>query len=206
LEMIAGGGPEAFYSGELAERIAETVSADTPRTGAMTYADITGYEAKTRDAVCAPYRAYRVCTMGPPTSGGVAVLQMLGQLERFPIAEMGVRNPLTWHLFVESQRLAYADRELYLADSDYVPVPVAGLVDRDYLASRSGLIAPDRRLTEVTAGTPPGADTALADGDEPEEHGTSHFAVVDADQIMISYTSTIEGAFGSGLMTGGFFL
>ncbi|KZX93140.1 gamma-glutamyltranspeptidase, partial [Erythrobacter sp. HI0019] len=206
LEMIAGGGPEAFYSGELAERIAETVSADTPRTGAMTYADITGYEAKTRDAVCAPYRAYRVCTMGPPTSGGVAVLQMLGQLERFPIAEMGVRNPLTWHLFVESQRLAYADRELYLADSDYVPVPVAGLVDRDYLASRSGLIAPDRRLTEATAGTPPGADTALADGDEPEERGTSHFAVVDADQIMISYTSTIEGAFGSGLMTGGFFL
>jgi len=205
-ETIAAAGPSAFYSGPLAREIAATVAADTPREGAMTYADITSYDAKLRDAVCGSYRAYRVCTMGPPTSGGVAVLQMLGQLERFDLAELGLRNPVTWHLFVESQRLAYADRELYLADSDYVSVPVAGLVEPGYLATRSALIGEGSTLSEVAAGVPAGAPTALADGDEPEEHGTSHFAVVDAKRTMISYTSTIEGAFGSGLMAGGFFL
>ncbi|WVN98556.1 gamma-glutamyltransferase family protein [Qipengyuania sp. HL-TH1] len=205
-ETIAAAGPSAFYSGPLSHEIAATVAADTPREGAMTYADITGYEAKLRDAVCGTYRAYRVCTMGPPTSGGVAVLQMLGQLERFDLAELGLRNPVTWHLFVESQRLAYADRELYLADSDYVSVPVAGLVEPGYLAARSALIGEGSTLSEVTAGVPTGAPVALADGDEPEEYGTSHFAVVDAERTMISYTSTIEGAFGSGLVAGGFFL
>ncbi len=205
-EAIAQAGSAAFYSGSLAREIAATVAADTPRDGAMTYADITSYEAKARDGVCGSYRAYRVCTMGPPTSGGVAVLQILGQLERFDLAAMGLRNPATWHLFVESQRLAYADRELYLADSDYVSVPVAGLVDPDYLASRSTLIDAGRTIPEAMPGVPEGAPLALADGDEPAEHGTSHFAVVDADRTMISYTSTVEGAFGSGLMAGGFFL
>ena len=205
-EAIAAGGPRAFYTGGLAREIAETVSADTPRDGAMSYADITGYKAKTRDGVCGTYRAYRICTMGPPTSGGIAVLQILGQLERFDLTALGVDNPATWHLFVESQRLAYADRELYLADSDFVSVPVAGLVDPEYLDSRSALIEADTALGTVTAGIPEGAPTAVADGNEPEEHGTSHFAVVDANSTMVSYTSTIEGAFGSGLMAGGFFL
>ena len=205
-EAIAAAGPRAFYTGSLAREIAETVSADTPRDGAMSYADITGYEAKTRDGVCGTYRAYRICTMGPPTSGGIAVLQILGQLERFDLTTLGVDNPATWHLFIESQRLAYADRELYLADSDFVSVPVAGLIDPDYLGSRSALIEACTALGTVTAGIPEGAPTAAADGNEPEEHGTSHFAVVDADSTMVSYTSTIEGAFGSGLMAGGFFL
>ena len=205
-EAIAAAGPRAFYTGSLAREIAETVSADTPRDGAMSYADITGYEAKTRDGVCGTYRAYRICTMGPPTSGGIAVLQILGQLERFDLTALGVDNPATWHLFIESQRLAYADRELYLADSDFVSVPVAGLIDPDYLGSRSALIEAGAALGTVTAGIPEGAPTAAADGNEPEEHGTSHFAVVDADSTMVSYTSTIEGAFGSGLMAGGFFL
>ncbi|QYJ07345.1 gamma-glutamyltransferase [Qipengyuania flava] len=205
-EAIAKAGPEAFYKGEIASEIAATVAADTPKPGAMTLADITGYEAKTRDALCGDYRGYTVCTMGPPTSGGVAVLQILGQLERFDLAALGPRNPVTWHLFIESQRLAYADRELYLADSDFVSVPVAGLTDPAYLAARSALIAQDSRMAEVAAGTPAGASAALADGDEPEEKGTSHFAVVDAAGTMVSYTSTIEGAFGSGLMAGGFFL
>ena len=205
-ETIAEAGPDAFYTGALAQEIASTVTDDTPHAGAMTPADIAGYEAKEREPVCGSYRAYRICAMGPPTSGGVAVLQMLGQLERFDLAEMGLRNPRTWHLFVESQRLAYADRELYLADSDFVSVPLPGLVDPEYLAGRSALIAADARLAEAQPGTPPGADRSLADGDEPEEHGTSHFAVVDGSGVMISYTSTIEGAFGSGLMAGGFFL
>lgn len=205
-EAIAAGGRSAFYSGDLAAEIAATVAADTPRAGAMTAADVAAYEAKERDALCGDYRGYRVCSMGPPTSGGIAVLQILGQLERFNLTALGAENPVTWHLFLESQRLAYADRELYAADSDFVSVPARGLVDPDYLASRSALISADSTLGEVTAGTPPGAPQALADGDEPEEQGTTHFAVVDDAGTMVSYTSTVEGPFGSGLMVGGFFL
>ena len=205
-DAIAKAGPAAFYSGPLAREIAATVAADTPRPGAMTEADVAAYRAIERDGVCGMYRAYRICSMGPPTSGGVAVIQMLGQLERFDLAALGAENPVTWHLFLESQRLAYADRELYLADSDFVKVPVAGLIDPSYLAKRSALISPDSTMQAVRAGTPAGAPSALADGNEPEEHGTSHFAVVDSDGTMVSYTSTIEGSFGSGLVAGGFFL
>ncbi|SFO88190.1 gamma-glutamyltransferase [Qipengyuania nanhaisediminis] len=205
-ESLASGGREAFYSGTRALAIATAVAADTPKPGAMTYEDIAGYEAKERNAVCSSYRTYRICSMGPPTSGGVAVQQMLLQLERFDLASLGADNPVTWHLFLESQRLAYADREIYLADTDFVSVPVEGLLDRTYLAGRSALISPQESLAEAKAGTPPGATTAMADGDEPEEHGTSHFAVVDSENTMVSYTSTIEGAFGSGLMVGGFYL
>ncbi|MXO51876.1 gamma-glutamyltransferase [Erythrobacter gaetbuli] len=205
-EKIAAGGAEAFYKGEHALAIATTVAADTPKPGAMTYSDVTEYEAKERGAVCSSYRAYRICSMGPPTSGGIAVQQILGQLERFDLRALGADNPVTWHLFVEAQRLAYADRELYLADSDFVSVPVAGLLDKSYLAERSALISPDRSIEVAEAGRPRGAPIALADGDEPEEHGTSHLAVVDGEGTMVSYTSTIESAFGSGLMVGGYYL
>ncbi|MBX7536608.1 gamma-glutamyltransferase [Qipengyuania sp. GH1] len=206
LEAIATKGPEAFYTGPNAVALAATVAAQTPRPGAMSVQDVATYRAKERDAVCTSYRAYRICSMGPPTSGGVAVQQILGQLERFDLAALGRHNPLTWHLFLESQRLAYADRELYLADSDYVSVPVEGLLDHDYLAQRSALISADSTLGLVQPGKPRGAPQALADGDEPEEHGTSHIAVVDNNGTMVSYTSTVEGAFGSGLMTGGYYL
>ena len=205
LRRVAQGGAQAFYRGETAEAIAREVAAATPRERPMTVADLAAYQAQPRDAVCGRYRGYRICGMGPPSSGGVAVIQMLGQLERFDLAASGVGNPLTWHLFAESQRLAYADRELYLADSDFVAVPVAGLIDPAYLAARSRLIRPDARLETVEAGRPTSAQ-ARADGDEPEENGTSHLAVVDAAGTMVSYTSTIEGPFGSGLMTGGFYL
>ncbi len=206
LERIAADGASAFYTGELAEEIAETVASETPRDGAMTPADLAAYRANDRDAVCGFYRSYRVCGMGPPSSGGIAVLQILGQLERFDLAALGQYNPLTWHLFVESQRLAYADRELYIADSDYVAVPVAGLIDPAYVARRSELISIETSVAAAEPGLPAGADMALADGDEPEERGTSHVAVVDPAGTMVSYTSTIEGVFGSSLMTGGFYL
>lgn len=203
---IAAAGPSAFYAGQLGKQIAATVAAGTPRPKPMTAADVAAYQAKQREAVCGSYRDYRICSMGPPTSGGIAVLQILGQLERFDLKALGAENPVTWHLFLESQRLAYADRELYLGDSDFVSVPVKGLIDKTYLARRSALIDPKGSLSSVVAGNPAGAPQALADGDEPEEHGTTHFAVVGPDRTMVSYTSTIEGAFGSGLMAGGFFL
>ena len=210
MRRLARSGPVSFYGDEPAIKLALAVDEATPRragrTGAMTVADIQAYDAKTREAACSSYRAYRVCSMGPPTSGGVAVQQILGQLERFDLAALGVDNPVTWHLFLESQRLAYADREIYLADPDFVKVPVAGLLDPGYLAQRSELISADTTLAEVEAGTPPGALRIMADGDEPEEKGTSHFAVVDSEGTMVSYTSTVEGPFGSGLFVDGFFL
>jgi gamma-glutamyltranspeptidase/glutathione hydrolase len=205
-EAIARAGAEAFYRGERAERIAATVAAATPRPKPMTVADIAAYTAKERPPVCGSYRGYRICGMGPPSSGGVAVLETLGLLERFDLKALGADNPVTWHLFLEAQRLAYADRELYLADSDFVSVPVRGLTDRTYLAERSKLIDPGHSLGVVTPGKPAGAPLSLANGDEPEEHGTSHFAAVDGSGTMVSYTSTIESAWGSGLMANGFFL
>ena len=206
LAKIAEGGRDAFYKGADALALAATVAAQTPKPGAMTYEDVVRYQAKERKALCSSYRSYRICSMGPPTSGGIAVHQILGQLEPFDLAALGADNPVTWHLFLESQRLAYADRELYVADSDFVTVPVAGLLDRSYIAGRSALISPTARIEDVQPGVPMGAPFALADGDEPEEQGTTHFAVVGADGTMVSYTSTVEGPFGSGLMVGGFYL
>ncbi len=202
---LAASGPEAFYDRNAAS-FARYVSEETPRDGRMSEADVRGYEAMTRDPVCARYRIYKVCGMGPPSSGGVAVAQMLGQLERFDLAALGPESPTFWHLFLESQRIAYADRELYIGDEDFVEVPVDGLVDPAYLATRSALIDPAQALAEVEAGTPPGAPLARADGDEPPENGTTHFSVVDGEGNAVSYTSTIEGAFGSGLHWGGFYL
>ncbi|MFN4113294.1 MAG: gamma-glutamyltransferase [Sphingomonadaceae bacterium] len=205
-EAVAAGGAPAFYRGEMAEALAQAVAQATPRAGAMTAGDVAAYQTKPREALCTTYRRHRVCGMGPPTSGGIAILQMLAMLERFELTAYGVESPVTWHLFLEAQRLAYADREIYLADADFFAVPVAGLLDPAYLASRSALIDPARAMAKAEAGQPAGAPLALADGDEPEERGTTHFAVVDSSNTMISYTSTIEGAFGSGLMFGGFYL
>ncbi|WP_108789625.1 gamma-glutamyltransferase [Erythrobacter sp. Alg231-14] len=204
-ERIAAQGASAMYDAS-ADSLAEYVAAETPQDGRMTADDVRNYAAKERDAVCAPYRSYTVCGMGPPSSGGVAVAQMLGQLQRFDVATMGPESPQFWHLFLESQRVAYADRELYIGDEDFVAVPVAGLVDPDYIAGRSALIDPASALESVEAGVPPGAPLARADGDEPPENGTTHFSIVDGDGNAVSYTSTVEGAFGSGLHFGGFYL
>jgi gamma-glutamyltranspeptidase/glutathione hydrolase len=147
--------------------------------------------------------------MGPPSSGATTVLAILKQLEGFNLAAMGPQSATFWHLFAESQSLAYADRELYLADADFVSVPVRGLVDSDYLAERASMISITSVLSDVGPGAPPPGDApaiAFADGDEPEEHGTSHFVTTDKWGNAVSYTSTVEGSFGSGIMYGGFYL
>jgi gamma-glutamyltranspeptidase/glutathione hydrolase len=205
-EALAKDGPGAIYGTDAAAALATYVAAETPQDGRMTAGDVTTYVAKDRAAVCAPYRAYRICGMGPPSSGGIAVAQMLGQLERFDLAALGPNSPTFWHLFVESQRLAYADRELYSGDADFVSVPVKGMVDKAYLSSRSALISAETTIAKPEAGVPPGAPLARGDGPEEPENGTTHFSVVDASGNAVSYTSTIEGAFGSGLHWGGFYL
>lgn len=206
MAALAKAGPEAMYGSEAAAALAAFVAGETPHDGRMTPADVTTYEAKQRAPVCAPYRSYRVCGMGPPSSGGIAVAQMLAQLEGFDVAALGPQSPQFWHLFVESQRLAYADRELYSGDADFVAVPTAGLVDAGYIRQRGALIALNTTLTKVEAGVPPGAPLARGDGPEEPESGTTHFSVVDAAGNAVSYTSTIEGAFGSGLYWAGFYL
>ena len=203
---LAAQGPQAMYGGQAAADLAAYVASETPQDGRMTAEDIAAYIAKERAPACTRYRVYRVCGMGPPSSGGIAVAQMLGQLERFDLAELGPDSATFWHLFIESQRLAYADRELYAGDADFVEVPVSGLLDPEYLAIRSALISPDKALVKPAAGTPPGAPLDRATGPAEPENGTTHFSVVDAHGSAVSYTSTIEGAFGSGLFHGGFFL
>lgn len=206
LETLAAAGPRAFYDGAMAQDMAGVIAAATPHTGAMTPQDFASYSAAWRDSPCGTYREYRICGMGPPSSGATTVYAVLRQLERFDMAALGPESPVAWHLFAESQRLAYADREIYLADSDFVRVPVAGLMDANYLDERSALLSATARMASVAAGTPPGARAIMADGAEPEERGTSHFVVVDRWGAAVTYTSTIEGTFGSGYMYGGFYL
>ena len=205
LADLAQNGPAALYDRN-AGSIARWVAERTPQDGRMTEADVRAYTVKEREPVCTTYRVYKICGMGPPSSGGIAVAQMLGQLERFDLAALGPDSPVFWHLFIESQRLAYADRELYSGDSDFVEVPTAGLVDPAYIAKRSALIDPASTIAKPEAGVPPGAPLARGDGPEEPEHGTTHFAIVDAAGDAVSYTSTSEGAFGSGLFFGGFYL
>ncbi|TIX49113.1 gamma-glutamyltransferase [Alteraurantiacibacter aquimixticola] len=206
LEHIAAAGPEAFYNGEWAEGMAATIAEATPRDGRMTAVDIADYSAVWRQSPCGTYREYRICGMGPPSSGATTVFAVLKQLEGFDLGVLGPDSPVAWHLFAESQRLAYADREIYLADNDFLHVPVAGLMDDDYLRQRGALISANARMANVEAGTPPGARAIMGDGAEPVESGTSHFVAVDAWGTAVSYTSTIEGPFGSGHMYGGFYL
>lgn len=204
LQAIATRGPDWLYR-DNAEVLALTVSSATPGNAGMRTADLHNYAAVERPGICGPYREYLICSMGPPSSGATTVLAILGQLERFDIAALGAQSPVTWHLFAESQRLAYADREAYLADPAFVQVP-AGLTDPAYLAQRSMLISADSRMASVAAGTPSGLALAPPDGDEPVDNGTSHFSVADDEGNVVSWTSTIEGPFGSGLMFGGFYL
>jgi gamma-glutamyltranspeptidase/glutathione hydrolase len=206
LAAIATNGPDWFYSGEHAARVAAEVAAETARANALTAQDVGSYRAKERPAVCGDYRGYTICGMGPPSSGATTVYAILKQLERFDLGAMGPRSAAFWHLFAESQRLAYADRERYLADADFVSVPVAGLTDPDYLAARGALISPTTTLPSPEAGVPAGVAFAPPDGAEPEENGTSHFVAVDREGNAVSYTSTIEGSFGSGIMVGGYYL
>lgn len=204
LALIAEQGSRPFYEGELAERIVATVRGADP-AGLMAREDLARYEVKVREPVCLPYRAFQVCGMGPPTSGGLTVAQILGMLERFDMADMPREQAM--HVYLESAKLAYADRERYMADSDFVEVPAAGLIDPDYLAKRSRLIDPEQAMDEARAGAPPGtAQLGWAGQRQPEPAGTSHFSIRDARGNAISMTTTIEMGFGSRLMVGGFLL
>ena len=202
LERIARLGPDSFYVGPQATRLVQAVNGAARNPSRMTTGDLATYQAKPRPPVCVPYRVYRICGMGPPSSGGITVLMILKQLERFDLHAMGRTSPVAWHLFAQSSRLAYADRDLYVGDPDFIHVPVAGLLSPAYLASRSALISPDRSLTTIVAGTPPGARPRTRAVPQ-EVPGTTDLAVTDGRGNVVEVTTTVEGVFGSGLSIDG---
>ena len=206
LRLIAKGGPKAFYSGAIAQHIVDAVQHAPLNPGGMTLADIAAYHAVERPAVCGEYRKYKLCSMGPPSSGGIAVLQILGMLERFPQKDLQPNSLSEVHLFAQASRLAFADRAMYLADPDVINVPIKGLIDRAYLAQRSALIDPAKDMGTATAGTPPDKRAEYAPQTSQQLPGTSHLSVVDDRGQVVAMTMTVEFTFGSEIMANGFFL
>jgi gamma-glutamyltranspeptidase/glutathione hydrolase len=204
LHAVAKGGAKAFYAGPIARDIVETVQHAPLNPGGMTLADLAHYRAKERAPVCAKYRGERICSMGPPSSGGIAVLQILDMLQRFPPKELAPNSLSEVHLFSQASRLAFADRITYLGDPAFVRVPVRGLLDRSYLRARASLIDPARDMGQAGPGAPHHAD--FAPQESPELHGTSHMSIVDDAGEVVSMTTTVEFVFGSEMMADGFFL
>lgn len=207
LHAVADDGSDAFYSGAIARDIAWTVTHAGRNPARMTAADLANYKAIKRQPVCLPYRTWLVCGMGPPSSGGLTTLQILGLLERFDLGAMKPASARSVHLIAEASRIAFADRNVYIADPEFVPVPAAGLVDPVYLDLRGGEISPDRSMGKAQPGMPGvGAHRRLAPGDEALGVSTTHLSVIDGDGNAVSMTSSIESAFGSRLMVRGFLL
>ncbi|MBI3453198.1 MAG: gamma-glutamyltransferase [Rhodospirillales bacterium] len=209
LRLVANGGASVFYKGPIADDIAAAVRAGGARPGQLAASDLAGYQAVKRPPVCGVYRELRVCGMGPPSSGGIAVAQTLGILENFDLAAMTPGSLETVHLISEATKLAFADRARYVADSDFVPVPVAGLIAPRYLAQRASLIDPKISMGRAEAGRPGDFSFRLPErtvDDTIEIPATSHISVVDAAGNSIAMTTSIEQAFGSRIMVRGFLL
>ncbi|MBV4477215.1 gamma-glutamyltransferase [Pseudomonas botevensis] len=221
LKRIANEGADALYKGPIAEEIVAKVQGHA-NPGSLSLSDLQHYRAKERAPLCTDYKRWQVCGMPPPSSGGIAVAQILGILQaleaRDPRLALAPLKPVKTdkpaglepapeavHLIAEAERLAYADRAQYVADTDFVPVPVKGLVDPGYLASRASLIS-ERSMGSARPGTPPGVQVAYAPDRSPLRISTSQVVAVDDFGGAVSMTTTIEAAFGSHLMVQGFLL
>lgn len=212
LRSIADGGAQAFYTGALAQAMARKVASHPSNPGSLTLADLAGYQHREREPLCGDYKRWSVCGMPPPSSGTVAIAQILGMLGHTNIAQLPPKNgepdPQAVHLYAEAARLAYADRAKYIADPDFVPLPSGGLrslLDKDYLAARAATIGA-QALGPRKAGIPPKLVLAWGGDTSPELAATSHLSVADDQGNVISMTTSIESAFGSRQMVGGFFL
>ncbi|GAC1455247.1 MAG: gamma-glutamyltransferase [Steroidobacteraceae bacterium] len=201
LTRIALEGPSALYTGSIARELVKATQ-EAPFPGTMTLKDLAGYRAERTPALCRPYRRYSVC-VPPPPAGGVSLLELLGTLEKTDIASRGPNDPQAWFLFAQASRLMYADRDRYVADPHFIPVPVERLLDPGYLRVRAQLIGehagPAPQPGNVLV-PPRGRDATQ------ESSGTSHFVVVDAEGNVVSMTTTVESVFGSGRAVAGFVL
>jgi gamma-glutamyltranspeptidase/glutathione hydrolase len=211
LRAIQAAGADAFYSGPIAADIVSAVQSSR-NPGRLALTDLGSYRVRPREPVCTDYKAWRVCGMPPPSSGGIAVAQMLGifthrNIAVFPPAEAPELEPRAEavHLFAEAGRLAFADRALYVADSDFVSVNVAGLLDPAYLKQRAQRVGP-RSMGTAQPGVPPGTSVALAPDASPPKSATSHISVVDGYGAAVAMTTTIEDVFGARIMVRGFLL
>ncbi len=195
MDLIARQGARMMYEGPVAAEMIERVRSH-PRPGTLSAADLADYKPIKREPVCGPYRLWIVCGMPPPSSGGIAILQVLGLIQPFDLQRDPPNDLRAVHLIAEASRLAFADRDRYVADPAFVDVPVAGLLSPDYLAERRKLMSPDRSMGRVGPGLPPGY----------VERGTSHVSIVDRWGNAVSFTTTIEAPFGAHMMVRGFLL
>ncbi len=221
LRIVAGEGAEAFYTGAIAEAIVEAV-VSAPNPGDMTMADLANYRPIKRDPVCSHYRIYQICSMAPPSSGGVTTLQIMAMLEPFDMAGAGSGSVDALHLIFEASRLAYADRNQYLADNEQLAGEgglsleevISGLLNPAYLEARAKLIDATTAAVSVAPGDPSAFVTDLSSGKwkglardaSPEPPSTSHFVIIDGDGRIVSMTTSVEFPFGSHLMAGGMML
>jgi gamma-glutamyltranspeptidase/glutathione hydrolase len=202
---IAKDGAESFYNGKLAENIAGAAQFSIINPGLLTSQDIAEYKAVKRSPVCGSYRTYQICGMAPPSSGGINVLQILRTLEPFNMGQYPIDSIQTVHLFTQASRLAYADREMYIADSDFSRIPFSALLSKRYLAERSRKISLDKDMGKTLAGKP-FLISNFSKGQTLEQPNTSHISIVDKEGNAVSMTTSIEFAFGSGVMVDGFLL
>lgn len=207
LRLLAAEGADAMYQGTLAEDIVAAVKTNSIEAGFLSMEDLAAYRAERVEPLCNPYRRFRVCGPQLPSSGGITVQQILGMLASFDLAGSADDPVERIHLVAEASRLAFADRNYYLADPDFVDVPVAALMSAEYLRERAGLIDTDRALSQVSHGEPESAIAAVfAPSPHSELSSTSHFSIVDRFGDAVSMTTSVQSAFGSQLMVGGFLL
>lgn len=205
LKTLARRGAKGFYDGEIAADIVSAVQNDLNIGGDMALTDLENYDIVEREPVCIEYRTYNVCGMGPPSSGALAVGQILGILENFDISSGAPLDVETVHLFTQAGRLAFADRGRYVGDPDFITVPTEGMLDKEYLASRAALIT-DTDIGSADAGVPPGEFDPLGPDNSTKNSGTSHVSIIDRYGNALSMTTTIESSFGNGVMVRGFLL
>jgi gamma-glutamyltranspeptidase/glutathione hydrolase len=207
LRLIAEKGPEGFYRGALAQEIVQSVASAPNLPGNLSLEDLASYEPKKREPLCGPYRSYRVCTMPPPTSGGVTTLQILGILEEFDMGEIEPMSLMAVHFIAEAEKLSYADRDIYVGDPDHVRVPLKAMLDPHYIRGRARLIDPSRSMGVAEAGALKDKQSQDwgADVSAPRP-STTHFTIVDSEGNVVSMTGSVEGPFGSHLMAGGMIL
>ncbi len=204
-KSISAEGISVFYDGWIAKKIVDKVQNSEIAPGRLALSDLSRYKPNQIDAVCGAYKIYNVCGMAPPSSGGVAIIQMLGVLSHFDLASQAPNSTEALHLFTQSSKLAFADREKYIADPAFADIPVAGLIDASYLAERAKLISLDKDMGKAKAGEPKGA-LAMGLDNAIERPNTSHVSIIDAEGNSISMTTSIEMAFGSAVMVEGFIL
>jgi gamma-glutamyltranspeptidase/glutathione hydrolase len=205
--VLALNGSKSFYSGEIAKGIVNTVQNKNNNPGVLSLSDLNNYKVKEREAICSKYRGFDICGMGPPSSGALSVGIILGILENFDLRSLGPKSAEAWRLIGDASRLSFADRGRYMADSDFVFVPVKALLNKDYLGARAKLLQTGRALEYVHPGVPSyNLTNFYADDQSIELPSTSHISIVDSYGNALAMTTTIENAFGSRLMTPGGFL